>query len=57
MGERKPRSAIMKLTSILGALSAALIILAAGAAEARHGAVHAPTPGVHYLNPQPLPPG
>ena len=27
----------MKLTSILGALSAALIILAAGAAAARHG--------------------
>jgi len=47
----------MKSTSILGALSAALIILAAGAAEARHATVHAPTSGVHYLNPQPLPPG
>jgi hypothetical protein len=48
----------MKLTSILGALSAAFIILAAGAAEARHSAVfHATTSGAHYLNPQPLPPG
>ena len=48
----------MKLTSILGALSAVLLILAAGAAEARHAAVlHAPPSGVHYLNPQPLPPG
>ena len=33
----------MKLTSILGALSAAF--------------AHAPTTGIHYLNPQPLPPG
>jgi hypothetical protein len=58
MGERKPRSAIMKLTSILGALSAAFILFAAGAAEARRAAfVHAPTSGIHYLNPQPLPPG
>jgi len=48
----------MKSTSILGALSAVLIIRAAGAAEARHAAaVHAPTSGIHYLNPQPLPPG
>jgi hypothetical protein len=48
----------MKLTSILGALSAAFLILAAGAAEARHAAFgRAPTSGVHYLNPQPLPPG
>ena len=37
----------MKSTSILGALSAVLIILAAGAAEARHAAVHAPTSGIH----------
>jgi opacity protein-like surface antigen len=52
----------MKLTSILGALSAALIILAASAAEARQAAGHAPAvhasaSGAHYLNPQPLPPG
>jgi hypothetical protein len=48
----------MKSTSILGALSAVLIILAAGAAEARHAAAaHAATSGIHYLNPQPLPPG
>ena len=48
----------MKLTSILGALSAAFIILAASAAEARHAAfVRGPTSGIHYLNPQPLPPG
>ncbi len=48
----------MKSTSILGALSAALIFLAAGAAEARHAAVvHASTSGIHFLNPQPLPPG
>jgi hypothetical protein len=47
----------MKLTSILGALSAAFLVLAVGAAEARHAAFHAPTPGAHYLNPQPLPPG
>jgi len=47
----------MKSTSILGALSAILIILAAGAAEARHAAVHAPTSGAHDRNPQPLPPG
>ncbi len=48
----------MKLTSILGALSAAFIILAAGAAEARHAtAMHTAPSGVHYLNPQPLPPG
>jgi hypothetical protein len=48
----------MKSTSILGALSAVLIILAASAAEARHAAaVQAPASGAHYLNPQPLPPG
>ena len=47
----------MKLTSILGALSAAFIVLAAGAANAGHAKIHAPTSGVHYLNPQPLPPG
>jgi hypothetical protein len=47
----------MKSTSILGALSAILIILAASAAEARHAAFYAPTQGAHYLNPQPLPPG
>jgi hypothetical protein len=48
----------MKSISILGVLSAAFIILAAGAAEARRAAVlHAPTSGIHYLNPQPLPPG
>ena len=48
----------MKLTSVVGALSAAFIILAAGAAEARHAAVMpAPTSGAPYLNPQPLPPG
>ena len=47
----------MKSTSILGALGAILIIFAAGAAEAQHAAVHAPTSGAHYLNPQPLPPG
>jgi hypothetical protein len=58
MGRQKPWSAIMKSTSILGALSAVLIILAAGAAEARHAtAAHAATSGIHYLNPQPLPPG
>jgi hypothetical protein len=58
MGGQKPWSAIMKSTSILGALSAVLIILAAGSAEARHAAVaHAATAGIHYLNPQPLPPG
>jgi hypothetical protein len=57
MGGQKPRSAIMKSTSILGALSAVLIILAVGAAEARPAAAHAPTSGIHYLNPQPLPPG
>jgi hypothetical protein len=48
----------MKLTSILGALSAAFLILAASAAEARHAAAfRAPSSGLHYLNPQPLPPG
>jgi len=47
----------MKLASILGALGAAFLIIAAGAANARHVTVHAPTSGVHYLNPQPLPPG
>jgi hypothetical protein len=48
----------MKLTSILGALSAALILLAANSAEARQSvAVHAAPSGAHYLNPQPLPPG
>ena len=48
----------MTLTSILGALSAAFLILAAGGAEARHAAAfHAPSSGFHYLNPQPLPPG
>jgi hypothetical protein len=47
----------MESTSILGAPSAALLILAAGAAEARRSAVmHAPTSGIHYLSPQPLPP-
>jgi hypothetical protein len=47
----------MKLTSILGALSA-FLILAADAAEARNAVVaHAPTSGVHRPNPQPLPPG
>jgi len=47
----------MKLTSILCALSAAFIILAADAANAKHAtAIRAVTPGVHYLNPQPLPP-
>jgi hypothetical protein len=47
----------MKLTSILGAPSAAFLILAAGAAEARRAAaMRAPTSGVHDLNPQP-PPG
>jgi hypothetical protein len=57
MGARKLWSAIMKSTSILGALSAAIIILAAGAANAGYGAAsHAATSGVHYLNPQPLPP-
>jgi hypothetical protein len=48
----------MKAISILGALSAALIIFAAGAANAaRATASHASTSGIHYLNPQPLPPG
>lgn len=48
----------MKLTSFLGALSAAFFILAASGADARHAAAfHAPSPGLHYLNPQPLPPG
>jgi len=48
----------MKSISFLGALSAILVILAAGAAEARRiAAVRAPTSGIHYLNPQPLPPG
>ncbi len=46
----------MKLTSILGALSAVFIILAAGAANAGHVTVHPQTSGAHYLNPQPLPP-
>ncbi len=47
----------MKLTSILCALGAAWIILAAGAANARHAtARHVAAPGVHSLNPQPLPP-
>jgi hypothetical protein len=57
VGASKLWSAIMKLTSILGALSAMFIVLAAGAANAGHAKVHAPTSGVHYLNPQPLPPG
>jgi hypothetical protein len=58
MGASNPGSAIMKLTSILCALSAVFIVLAAGAADARHAAaMHAPTSGAHYLNPQPLPPG
>jgi len=47
----------MKLTSILGALSALFIVFAAGAANARHATTsHVAAPGVHYLNPQPLPP-
>jgi hypothetical protein len=46
----------MKLTSILGALSAVFIFLAIGAANAGHAKVHAPTSGAHHLNPQPLPP-
>jgi hypothetical protein len=47
----------MKLTSILCALSAAFIIFAAEAANAKHAtALHAAAPGVHFLNPQPLPP-
>ena len=46
----------MKSTSILGALSAMFIFLAAGAANAGHATVHAQAPGTHYLNPQPLPP-
>jgi hypothetical protein len=57
MGGSNPGSAIMKLTSILCALSAAFIIFAAEAANAKHAtAVHAATPGIHFLNPQPLPP-
>jgi hypothetical protein len=57
MGAWKPGSAIMKLTSILGALSALFIVFAAGAANARHATTsHVAAPGVHYLNPQPLPP-
>jgi hypothetical protein len=56
MGASRSWSAIMKLTSILGALSAIFIILAAGAANAGHATVHAQTSGAHYLNPQPLPP-
>ncbi len=46
----------MKLTSILGALSAIFIILAAGAANAGHATVHAQTSGAHSHNPQPMPP-
>jgi hypothetical protein len=47
----------MKVTLILCALSAAIIILAAGAADAKHAAViRTATSGAHYLNPQPLPP-
>ena len=46
----------MKLTSILCALSAVFILFAAEAANAKHAAVHPTTPGIHYLNPQPLPP-
>ncbi len=47
----------MKLTSILCALGAASIIFAAEAANAKHAAaIHATTPGIHFLNPQPLPP-
>jgi hypothetical protein len=56
MDPSKPGSAIMKLTSILGALSAVFIVLAAGAANAGHATLHAQRSGVHYLNPQPLPP-
>jgi hypothetical protein len=57
MGAWKPGSAIMKLTSILYALGAVFIIFAAGAANAQHAtASHVAAPGVHYLNPQPLPP-
>jgi hypothetical protein len=46
----------MKAISILGALSAIFIVLAAGAANAGRATVHAQTSGAHYLNPQPLPP-
>ena len=47
----------MKLTSILCALGAVFIIFAAGAANAQHAtASHVAAPGVHSLNPQPLPP-
>jgi len=48
----------MKLSSIFGALSAAILFLAASAAEAKHSAAAHTTPsGIHFLNPQPLPPG
>jgi hypothetical protein len=58
MGAWKPGSTIMKSTSILGALSAIFIILAVAAANAGHATVrNGVTPGAHYLNPQPLPPG
>jgi len=56
MGTSKLWSAIMKLTTILGVLSAIFIVLAAGAANAAHATVRAQTSGAHYLNPQPLPP-
>ena len=57
MGGSKPGSAIMKLTSILCALSAVFILFAAEAANAKHATVvHPTTSGIHYLNPQPLPP-
>jgi len=47
----------MKLTSILCAMGAVFIIFAADAANAKHAtALHAATPGVRFLNPQPLPP-